>query len=134
MKSPKVMVVQVQQQQGTVDCSLFAIAYAVSLATGKDSARIKFQQQCMTSFFVDCIKKRHIDTFPIEKEIPYSLDQTPLSNSGCTSGSAERNSRRSRIVAVPRLLFEKHAARGHASRLVLDGRYKKSNDKYLAVF
>ena len=33
MKNPKVMVVRVQQQQGTVDC---AIAYAVSLVKGKD--------------------------------------------------------------------------------------------------
>ena len=69
MKTPKVMVVRVQQQQGTVDCGLFAIAYIVSLATGKDPARIKFKQQCMRSFFVDCIKKRHIDTFPTVKEI-----------------------------------------------------------------
>ena len=38
------------------------------------------------------------------------------------------------IVATPHLLFEKHAAREYASQLVLDGRYKKSNDKYLAVF
>ena len=38
--------------------------------------------------------------------IPYSLDQTPLLNSRRTSGSAERNSRRSRIVAAPRLLLE----------------------------
>ena len=58
-----------QQQQGTVDCGLFTIAYAVSLATGKDPARIKFKQQCIRSFFVDCVKKRHIDTFPTEKEI-----------------------------------------------------------------
>lgn len=30
MKSPKVMMVRVQQQQETVDCGLFAITYAVS--------------------------------------------------------------------------------------------------------
>ena len=38
--------------------------------------------------------------------VPYSLDQTPLSISRRTSGSVERNSGRSRIVAAPRLLFE----------------------------
>ena len=59
-------------------------------------------------------------------DIPYLLDQTPLLISRRTSRSAERNSHRSRIVAVPRLLFEKHAARGHALRLVLNGRYKKN--------
>jgi hypothetical protein len=41
MKRPTVMVVRVQQQQGTVDCGLFAIAYAVNLASGKDPAKTK---------------------------------------------------------------------------------------------
>ena len=45
MKTPKVMVVRVQQQQGTVDCGLFAIMYAVSLANGRDQARVKFKEQ-----------------------------------------------------------------------------------------
>ena len=53
----------------------------------------------------------------IIRKVPDSLDQTPLSN------SAERNIRRSRIVSVAPLLFKKHAAHGHASRLILDGRY-----------
>ena len=74
----------------------------------------------------------------MKAKLLYSLDQTPLSInrrsriSRRTSGSAERNSRCSRIVPAPHVLFEKHAAREHASRLVLDGSYKKS--KYLAVF
>ena len=38
---------------------------------------------------------------------PYSLDQTPLSISRRTSRSAERNSRRSRIVAAPRLYYSR---------------------------
>ena len=49
MKHPKVMVVRVQQQQGTVDCGLLAIAYAVSLASGKDPA--KNQQSTHESIF-----------------------------------------------------------------------------------
>ena len=56
-------------------------------------------------------------------QIPYSLNQTSLSNSHRTSGSAEQNSHCSQIFAAPRLLFEKHAARGHALQLVLGGRY-----------
>ena len=28
---------------------------------------VKFKQQCMRSFLVDCIKKRHMDTFPTVK-------------------------------------------------------------------
>jgi hypothetical protein len=53
-----------------------------------------------------------------------ALDQTPLSISHRTSGSAERKSRRSQKIAAPCLLLEKHEAREHASLLVLDGRYK----------
>ena len=69
MKTPKVMVVRVQQQQGTVDCGLFAIAYAVSVANGKDPAKVKFEQPSMRTFFAECIKKRHLDVFPHKKEI-----------------------------------------------------------------
>ena len=57
------------------------------------------------------INSRLIITLSTKKStlyLPYSLDQTPLSNSRCTSRSDERNSRRSQIVAAPRLLFEKH--------------------------
>ena len=68
-KNPKVMVVRVQQQQGTVDCILFAIAYAVSLANGKDPAKVKYAQQSMRAFFSNCIKERHLDIFPSEKEL-----------------------------------------------------------------
>ena len=68
MKTPKVMVVRVQQQ-GTVDCGLFAVAYAVSVANGKDPAKVKFEQPSMRAFFAECIKKRHLDVFPHKKEI-----------------------------------------------------------------
>ena len=36
MKTPTVQVVRVQQQQGSTDCGLFAIAYAVHLAFNQD--------------------------------------------------------------------------------------------------
>ena len=70
-KKPKVMVVRVQQQQGMVDCglSIFAIAYAVSLANGKDPTKVKYAQESMRAFFSNCIKKRHLDVFPAEKEL-----------------------------------------------------------------
>ena len=54
----------------------------------------------------------------------YLLGQTPLSISCNTSWSSERNSRCPRIVAVQPLLFTKHTARGHASWLILDSRYR----------
>ena len=69
-KKPKVMVVRVQQQQGTVDCDLFTIAYVISLANGKDPARVKYAQESMRAFSSNCIKKRHLEVFPAEKELP----------------------------------------------------------------
>ena len=39
-----------------LDCSLFTIANAVSLANVKDPTKMKFAQQSMTAFFTDCIK------------------------------------------------------------------------------
>ena len=62
--------------------------------------------------------------------IPYSLDQIPLSNSHRTSGSTERNSCRSRIVATPRLLFEKHAST--STCLATRSRWQVQ-EEYLAV-
>ena len=44
--------------------------------------------------------------------IPYSLDQTPLSNCRLTSGCAERNSRRSRILAAANI----RVARAHVNK------------------
>ena len=68
MKNPKVLVMRVQQQQGTVDCSLFAIAYAVSLANGKDPAKTKFVQQSMRAFFTDASRRDILGYFlPIRK-------------------------------------------------------------------
>ena len=61
MKTPTASALRVQQQQGTVDCGLFAIAYAVSLAHGKDPAKTKFCQKSMRSFYVNCIRKEQIE-------------------------------------------------------------------------
>ena len=62
-----------------------------------------FQQNAHISNAVMNLIRLH---YRLANYIPYSLDQTPLSNSRRTSGSVERNSGRSRIVAAPRLLFE----------------------------
>ncbi|RNA38464.1 hypothetical protein BpHYR1_047572 [Brachionus plicatilis] len=41
----KIIMVQVEQQEGTNDCGLFAIAYAQLLANGKDPYNNKFDQR-----------------------------------------------------------------------------------------
>ena len=60
-------VVRVQQQQGVTDCGLFAIAYAVHLANGNDPAKVKFEQKKMRTHLTNCLKKKRLEAFPIEK-------------------------------------------------------------------
>lgn len=62
-------VVRVQQQQGVTDCGLFAIAYAVHLANGNDPAKVKFEQKRMRAHLTNCLKKKRLEAFPIEKTI-----------------------------------------------------------------
>ena len=50
MKHPKVMVVRVQQQKVTVDCGIFVIAYALSLANGKDPAKTVYSAEYESIF------------------------------------------------------------------------------------
>ena len=69
MKTPTVQVVQVQQQQGSTDCGLFAIAYAVHLAFNQDPTRAKFSQSAMCIHFVQCLKQQKMEAFPIEKTV-----------------------------------------------------------------
>ena len=47
--------------------AFFAIAYAVHLANGSDPAKIKFEQKKMRAHFTECIKKKTLEVFPIEK-------------------------------------------------------------------
>ena len=71
MKTPTVQVVRVQQQQGSTDCGLFAIAYAVHLAFNQDPARAKFSQSAMRIHFVQCLKQQKMEPFPIEKTLAH---------------------------------------------------------------
>lgn len=68
-KQLSAQVVRVQQQQGATDCGLYAIAYAVHLANGDDPAKVKFEQKKMRSHFLDCLKNKKLETFPVEKTI-----------------------------------------------------------------
>ena len=52
-KQLSAQVVRVQQQQGTTDCGLYAIAYAVHVANGDDSAKVKFEQRKMQTYFLE---------------------------------------------------------------------------------
>ena len=52
----------VQKQEGVVDCGLFAIAFATSLAFGQD--KFKFLQEKLRSHLADCFEHKYMVTFP----------------------------------------------------------------------
>ena len=61
-------VVRVQQQQGTTDCGLYAIAYAVHVANGDDTAKSSLNRGKCEQHFLECMKKK-LEAFPVEKTI-----------------------------------------------------------------
>lgn len=54
----------VQQQTGTLDCGLFAIAFAVELCNGEDPSKMVFIQEKMRDHLLTCLEKRKFDLFP----------------------------------------------------------------------
>lgn len=58
--------VRVQQQQGSSNCGLFAIAYIFSLASGNDPVKCKYRQCEMRSHLLTCLKEKTLKPFPIE--------------------------------------------------------------------
>lgn len=55
---------KIQFQKGSVDCGLFAIAYATDLAFGNDPASFKYDQTVLRTHFLDCIAKNELVPFP----------------------------------------------------------------------
>ena len=54
----------VQQQRNSVDCGLFAIAFATSLAFGGNPCDVAYDQKLMRKHFLDCLKKEEMMPFP----------------------------------------------------------------------
>ena len=53
-----------QKQQGGKDCSLFSIAFAVSLIFGMNPSKLKFHQAIMRAHLVKCFTKQVMQPFP----------------------------------------------------------------------
>ena len=64
-----VQVMRVQQQQGAVNCGLFAVACAVHLANNKDPSKVKFAQDELRDHFANCLRKKTLELFPVEKAL-----------------------------------------------------------------
>ena len=55
---------KVQKQQGSDDCGLFAIAFAVSLARKTDPSQVCFMQSQMRSHLINCFQEGRFISFP----------------------------------------------------------------------
>ena len=54
-----------QKQSGSSDCGVYAIAFATAVVNGLNPSRLKFKQEVMRSYLVNCFTKKHISPFPL---------------------------------------------------------------------
>jgi hypothetical protein len=66
--------VNMQKQEGTVDCGLFAIATALELCHHNNPAKIKFRQDKMREHFQKCLEQKKLTQFPRELEDVENVD------------------------------------------------------------
>ena len=62
--SLKLKKLPVQQQNGAVDCGLFAVAYAVEVCYGYSPSVVSFDQRKMRTHLHQCLSKGMIVPFP----------------------------------------------------------------------
>ena len=62
-------------QPNSSDCGLYAIAFAVSLAYGKDPVYIQYDNKLMRSHLLKCIKNNKITEFP-QSTVTRSVEYT----------------------------------------------------------
>ena len=56
--------IPVQQQTGSVDCELFAVAFAYHAALGDNMRTVAFKQSTMRQHFIHCLESQQLDQFP----------------------------------------------------------------------
>ena len=54
----------VQEQRGSSDCGLFALAYATSLCSGEHPAQVNYVQHMFRNHLLTCLQRRQITPFP----------------------------------------------------------------------
>ena len=62
--SLKIETLSVQQQEGTLDCGLFAIANAVEVCHGNNPENVRYDQKKMRSHLLECFYRRVLRPFP----------------------------------------------------------------------
>ena len=58
----------VQQQKGSSDCGVYAIAFAVHAALGNDVKDLKFDQTQMRNHLLQCFRKKELVRFPTTRK------------------------------------------------------------------
>ena len=64
----KVNVKPVQQQNNTVDCGVFAIAFITHLSFGKEPSSLSLKQSSMRSHLTSCLENNAMTPFPQDEE------------------------------------------------------------------
>ena len=67
----------VQQQKGTTDCGLYAIAFAVHAAFGDDVMNLEFDQTQMRSHLLQCFRKKELVHFPTTRKHSWRNNHFP---------------------------------------------------------
>ena len=63
-KARDIIMMSMQQQAGSTDCGVFAIAVVTSLAHDEDPSEIKYIQEEMRQHLLECITKEDLICFP----------------------------------------------------------------------
>jgi len=75
----------VHQQSNGVDCGVFAIAFAVALAHGKDPTLLAFEESLMRSHLLECLEDKKVRLFPTkDKRIKKCKTKTTTVRLYCT--------------------------------------------------
>ena len=64
VSEPRIKLVRSQQQKGSKDCGVFAIAMATTIALERNPSNVTFHQELMRAHLVDCLEKRKFTFFP----------------------------------------------------------------------
>ena len=70
----RVIRVPVQQQEGSKDCGLFAVAFAVAACMGRELSKVSFDQKKMRQHLVSCIESKKMIAFP-ERKVRHSCSK-----------------------------------------------------------
>ena len=74
----------VQQQHGSVDCGLFAIANIVALCFGYEPNKILFHQDRMRNHLISCLEAGQFSMFPFDVNARPKRNKTQKNRVNCT--------------------------------------------------